>query len=155
TSAATPASSRGRSANRLTIPNDMRSLPADEAETGAPPAQRRTIQRVGVDAPLAGNDHLDGATFALEADAAFDAPAGLAPAIVAAVHTENPDVPARNRADVRTQRYPDVNAGVGLPRVIDVRLEQDAEDVAARPDEYAAAPKAAVDGHPQHVPIHR
>src|SRR2546422_10363241 len=69
-------------------------LSADEAETGTQPAQRRQIQGIGVDPPLACDDQLDRAPFALETHTALDASAGLGLTIPAAVDAKVPYVSA-------------------------------------------------------------
>ena len=52
-------------------------LAADEAEPCAEPAHRRYFERVGVDAPLGGDNQLDGAALSLEPQAGFPARAVL------------------------------------------------------------------------------
>src|SRR5207237_4663627 len=94
---------------------------ADEAKTGAHPAQRRNIQRIRIDAALAGDEELDRAPLAFEAKAAFDAAAPLRVAVPAAVDADETNIAARHDPDPRPHRHAHVDAAVGLPAVVDVR----------------------------------
>src|SRR5436190_12487840 len=100
---------------RTTIAMIWGPLPADEAETGAQPAQRRRFEWIGVDAPFARHEQLDGAARPLEADAAFHAAARLGAAIAAAVNADQPQIRVGYHADMRVHGHFHINAAVRLP----------------------------------------
>src|SRR5436190_2416705 len=133
----------------------MRSLTADEAETGADPARRRKIERRGVDAPLAGDDQFDRPALPFEPESPFDAASPLCIAIPAAVDADDPDAARGNHADTRVHGNPQIGARVRFPGVVDTRLQEDAEQVAVRTNAQGPPPNVALDGDAEHVPIHR
>src|SRR4051812_35820120 len=95
-------------------------LAADEAETRPEPAQRRHLQRIRVDAPLAGENQFDRAALPFEPQAAFDALTVLRAAIRRTIDPHETHVAGGDGADRFVQRVPRIDAGVRLPAVVDV-----------------------------------